>query len=49
MPGGSAATAFTEYSTSATVNVGDGGKYRVTGGQATFWADPQSVATPVSE
>ncbi|AVS72003.1 xylanase [Paracidovorax avenae] len=49
IPDGSATTAFTKYSTSATVNVGYGGKYRITGGQTTFWADPQSVATLVSE
>lgn len=39
------ASSFTKYSTSATLNVGYGGKTTVTNGAATLWLAPQSVTT----
>jgi O-glycosyl hydrolase len=40
---------FVKYSTSSSVNVGYGGKYALSGGQASFYVEPQSVTTFVQE
>src|SRR5690606_39218591 len=40
---------FVKYSTSETLNVGYGGTTTVSGGSASVWVDPQSVATFVSQ
>ncbi|WP_052235076.1 MULTISPECIES: glycoside hydrolase family 30 protein [Xanthomonas translucens group] len=47
LPSGSAAS-FTKYSTSASVNVGYGGRYQISNGRTAFYVDPQSVATFIS-
>jgi len=41
--------AFVKYSTSATLNVGYGGRVAVSNSAGTLWVDPQSVATFISE
>ena len=40
---------FVKYSTSASLNLGYGGRTSVAGNSASIWVDPQSVATFVSE
>ena len=40
---------FVKYSTSASLNLGYGGRTSVAGNSASVWVDPQSVATFVSE
>ncbi|ACE83181.1 cellulose binding domain-containing protein [Cellvibrio japonicus] len=40
---------FVKYSTSDTLNVSYGGAYRMTNGATSFWVEPKSIATFVSE